>query len=182
MLIFLIFWELVKIWTFFFWLFLRCWRLENRRGWYARDANVYNNPIWFVFMCHFTFDTIFNISCLHHILKTIWWHILTTLFIRFVSSSIPFFIFFFLGGDLTIKGSWISMGIFMANPMSMAKEIPITKLMLFEINVFPDLVYQFEFGTPIWKMDFLNNKLKLLLILLLKSLQTYLTITRIDVT
>ena len=70
---------------------------------------------------HVPFDTIFHISCLHHILKTIWWHILITLFIRFVSSSIPFFIFFFLGGDLTIKGSWISMGIFMANPMSMAR-------------------------------------------------------------
>ena len=131
---------------------------------------------------HVPFDTIFNISCLHHILKTIWWHILNYFIHTVRLFSIPFFIFLFLGGDLTIKGSWIRMGIFMANPMSMAKEIPITKLMLFEINVFPDLVYQFEFGTPIWKMDFLNNKLKLLLILLLKSLQTYLTITRIDVT
>lgn len=88
----------MKIW-FFFWLFLRCWRLENRRGWYIMDANVQ----YFYFICfHVPLDTKFNISCLHHILicilKTIWWNILTTLFIRFIFSSIPFFFLFFWWG------------------------------------------------------------------------------------
>ena len=131
---------------------------------------------------HVPFDTIFNISCLHHILKTIWWHILNYFIhtVRLFFHSI--FYFFIFGWGPYNKGFLNTHGYIHGNPMSMAKEIPITKLMLFEINVFPDLVYQFEFGTPIWKMDFLNNKLKLLLILLLKSSQTYLTITRIDVT
>ena len=161
---------------------MRCWRLENRRGWYIMDANVYNNPIFLfdLFSCAIWYNIQYFLSTsyIKNYLMTYPYYFIHT--VRLFFHSI--FYFFLFGWGPYNKGFLNTHGYIHGNPMSMAKEIPITKLMLFEINVFPDLVYQFEFGTPIWKMDFLNNKLKLLLILLLKSLQTYLTITRIYVT